>query len=230
MLATGGAKQSPSETNPNIRWIFSTSLRDSQLRAGKPKQLPNDGKLRLVIACRLESRKGTDVLIESLPMILETYPYAHLDIIGGGSLLHALKTRCAELSISDRVTFHEKVPQPEVLRILESCHLFCYPTTASEGFPKVVLEALANGLPVITTRVSVLPELIGSETGILLDEAKPIELSQAVKSIAGRPTDYTRMSQHSLKTAGMYSLENWRDSIGSILRAAWNVESLKEST
>jgi len=54
-----------------------------------------------------------------------------------------------------------KVEHSAVLDLLRKADVLLLPTTASEGFPKVVLEAMACGLPVITTRVSVLPELIG---------------------------------------------------------------------
>ncbi len=226
MFATGGSAEPPSSRNANVRWIFSTSLHSEQMLNKTPRNSPRDGRLRLIIACRQEQRKGTDVVIDALPSIAEAYPAVTLDVVGGGSLLESLKARADRLGIGDRVVFHGKVEQADVIRLLETAHLFCYPTSASEGFPKVVLEALAAGLPVITTRVSVLPRLIESGCGELLNEGKPAELAEAVNGISGDRDLYARMSKNAIATAGQYSLEEWRDFIGRVLRESWKVESL----
>jgi glycosyltransferase involved in cell wall biosynthesis len=226
MLATGGAEESPSGRNPHIEWIFSTSLRNQQIMAGCPRELPQDGKLRLIIACRQEEKKGTDVVIAALSMIADAFPALSLDVVGGGSLLAKLEQQAEALGVKRYVTFHGKVEQAKVISLLKEAHLFCYPTAASEGFPKVVLEALASGLPVVTTRVSVLPQLIGSERGIILDEADPVALSKAVAEICSDEKKYDRMSIEAIETARKYSLENWGEFIGRRLRDSWNVKSL----
>ena len=226
MLATGGAADPPSFRNPNVKWIFSTSLRADQLEQKSPKSLPADGKLKLVIACRQEPGKGTDKVIESLPAILSVFPEAKLVIIGGGSLTAGLQRRVDLLGLNGQVTFHGRVPQHRVVELLNDAHIFCYPTSASEGFPKVVLEALAAGLPVITTRVSVLPSLLESGAGILLSKADSIELAHAVTRLCSDEGAYSTMSERAIDTARQYSLEKWRDVIGEALRKAWNVRSL----
>jgi glycosyltransferase involved in cell wall biosynthesis len=222
MLATGGSDHPPSAINPNIKWIFSTSLRADQIGENRPRRLSADGKLRLIIVCRQEERKGTDIAIASMPLL----PDATLDVVGGGSLLPALKEQAKKLGVSDRVSFHGKVPQSRVLGFLKRADLFCYPTSASEGFPKVVVEALAVGLPVITTRVSVLPQLLKNGCGLILDNTTPESLAAAVTEIANDPDLYSSMSRNAIETALTYSLENWRDSIAQTLREAWAVDSL----
>jgi glycosyltransferase involved in cell wall biosynthesis len=228
MLATGGATESPSAKNTNVKWIFSTSLCSDQIAENKPKYLPGDGRLKLIIACRQEVNKGTDLVIQSMPLILDSFPNASLSVVGGGSLLEKLKEQALSFGIADRVVFHGKVEQSEVLDLLKQAHLFCYPTSASEGFPKVVLEALASGLPVITTRVSVLPQLIGNGCGVLLDEPTVGAIAAAVKEICLDETKYSQMSSKAIETARQYTLENWRDCIGETLREAWGVDSLAQ--
>ena len=225
MLATGGAEEPPSVSNPNVGWIFSSSLREGQLNRVVPRTL-NDGGPRLIIACRQEQNKGTDIVISCLPLLLGAWPDATLDVIGDGSLIGMLKNQARSLGVADRVTFHGKVEQLRVLDLLMQADLFCYPTSASEGFPKVVLEALASGLPVITTRVSVLPQLMHSGCGIILDDADPTLLARAVAEVCSSRTTYERMSARALETARDYTLERWRDEIGAALRRGWNVAEL----
>jgi len=169
MIATGGAEHPPSAINQNVRWILSTSR--TRERSGQycVKRHYPAGRLKLVIACRQVQEKGTGVLIESLPEILQTYPAVTLDVIGTGACLGEFRALTEHLGLQDRVKFWGKLEHGELMRVLRQSDLFCYPTRASEGFPKVVLEALACGLPVITTRVSVLPQLLSSGGGLLID-------------------------------------------------------------
>jgi len=223
-LATGGAVEPPSQRNGAIRWIFSTSLKEEELLRCRRRtsQSPGDD-LRLIIACRQEKEKGTGIVIESLPMIAEKFPKVTLDVVGDGAALGEWKRMAQSLGVSDRIIFHGKVDHENVIRLLQQAHLFCYPTTSSEGFPKVVLEALACGLPVVTTRVSVLPQLIGSGCGLLIDEVSAREVAQAVEDILLEDGRYVTMSAQAVETAGHYSLERWRDTIGELLRRAWGL-------
>lgn len=229
MFATGGQPEPPSRRNPNLRWIFSTSLRLEEIDGNAARVLPEDGKIRLVIACRQEPRKGTSIVIESLPGILENFPDAFLDVAGDGSLLDELKRQAVASGCSDRIKFHGKVGQSEVIDLLKKAHVFCYPTSASEGFPKVVLEALSCGLPVVTSRVSVLPQLITPDRGVALEEPNASDVAEAVSEICRDPMRYREMSLRAIEIAKEYSLEKWRDEIGTALRQAWHVSHLSSA-
>jgi glycosyltransferase involved in cell wall biosynthesis len=137
-----------------------------------------------------------------------------------------LKTRARDLKLEDRITFHGKVAQRQVIELLGRADVFCFPTSASEGFPKVVLEALSCGLPVLTTRVSVLPKLIGPGAGVLIDDPGIEAIAGGIEKICSNPDEYKKMSERASATAQKYTLENWRDAIGERLRRAWRVSSL----
>lgn len=222
MLATGGAEKPPSSKNPGVRWIFSTSLTKQELdEVGKVRSAPRDGALKMVISCRQEPKKGTEVVIQSLPLLTQRFPGVTLDVIGDGASLKNHIEEAKALGVADKIRFHRQVNHERVMEILGSADLFCFPTTSSEGFSKAVLEALACGLPVISTRVSVLPQLIGTGCGVLLQEATPHHLAKAIEQIFDKPDLYDAMSRQALQTAGDYSLESWRDEIGRHCEAAW---------
>jgi glycosyltransferase involved in cell wall biosynthesis len=229
MLATGGAVDPPSNRNSAISWIFATSVTKQELNEclRRPDREAPEG-VRLIISCRQERDKGTNVVIESLPRILEHFPGASLDVVGDGASLEEFKALVQSLHLNACITFHGKVNHQTVLQLLQQANLFCYPTSASEGFPKAVLEALACGLPVITTRVSVLPQLIGTGCGILIQEATPDALAEAVIYCFSDRRRYEAMCKQAGETAGQYSLEHWRDTIGERLRSAWG--TLRTST
>ena len=221
MMATGGADSAPSPRNTNIKWIFSTSLNQNEISSGVARELPREKGLKLITVCRLEEKKGVDVVVKSLPLILRKFPGATLDVVGGGSLLDELKASARSLNMADKITFHDKVSHPQVIALLKQADVFCYPTSASEGFPKVVLEALACGLPILTTKVSVLPRLMENGGGVLLDEPTAEAVAAGVGKICQDPEVYHRMSACAVATAQQYTLENWRDFIGETLRQSW---------
>jgi hypothetical protein len=218
MFATGGGLSAPSQ-NASIDWIFATSLAIGDFETS-PKQFRPGDPLRLVIACRQQWPKGTAQVLQSLPILLERFPNLTLDVAGDGDALVDFKRISHEYKLNNHVTFHGKLPHSRVLELLGRSTLFCYPTSASEGFPKVVLEALASGLPIVTTRVSVLPQLIGAGCGELLDDTQPVNLATAITRCL-EPDRYARMSSNAIQVARRYSLEHWRDKIGKRLTRAW---------
>lgn len=222
MLATGGATQPPSARNSQVRWIFSTSLSRRELEdCPVGRRLTLHDARRLIIVCRQEHRKGTGRVIQSLPLLLDEFPALKLDIVGDGSRLTDFRRLAESLGMSDRVVFHGRVTHAQVLALLWRADLFCYPTTAPEGFPKVVLEALACGLPVVTTRVSVLPHLIGAKCGVLIDLPVATAIARAIRSCLADGEFYHRLSENAVVTARQYSIEAWRDTIGALLEAVW---------
>ena len=154
MLATGLSPDPPSIKNSAIQWIFSSSLKDNTLRELNHggKTLRTDGRFRLITVARQIKSKGTDRIIEALPGILKIFPKVNLEIVGEGEHLTEFKTLVEKLKVQEHVFFYGNLTHESVLKLLQKVDLFCFPTQ-SEGFPKVVLEALACGLPVVTTEV-----------------------------------------------------------------------------
>lgn len=221
MLATGGGADPPSRRNSGVTWIFATGLTERDLQAcARPRIRLPGASPRLILVGRLEKGKGTGILIESLPRILEDFPEATLEILGDGSARGELEALAMQTGVGGRVGFRGNVAPGTVLRCLQEADLFCFPTK-SEGFPKVVVEALACGLPVVTTRVSVLPVLLSRGAGLLLNELTPASVAEGVRRCLSQPDTYRAMSASALETAKDYSLEKWRDRIGDRLSAAW---------
>jgi glycosyltransferase involved in cell wall biosynthesis len=221
-LATGSYPEPPSQRNPAIKWIFATTLTEREIESCSTnrEEFPRDSP-RLIIACRQEKEKGTGIVIESLLILLSEFPGIVFDVVGDGNALYNFRQLATSLRISDRVVFHGYVSHEKVIELMQQADLFCFPTVSSEGFPKAVIEAMACGLPVITTNISSLPQLIGNGCGVLLDEPTPSIMANAVRQCWMNKEMYQSMSEQAMLTARRYSLENWRDVIGRELSAAW---------
>jgi glycosyltransferase involved in cell wall biosynthesis len=221
VFATGGAVNPPSLRNPKIRWIFSTSLRESELRlCASPRASFAAAGPRLIIACRQEREKGTGAVIESLSLLEHEHPNISLDVVGDGGALAEFRKIADKLKVTHRVRFHGKVDHTRVMTLLANADLFCFPTRSSEGFPKGVLEALASGVPVVSTRVSVLPDLVGG-AGMLLDNVSALEVARGIRWCLADTARYAALSSGALRTAQQYSLERWGETISSFLIAGW---------
>jgi glycosyltransferase involved in cell wall biosynthesis len=221
-MATGGATKPPSTRNPNIQWIFSTSLTKAELSAyANPKGEKPQGNPRLITVGRQEPSKNTHLVIKSLKIIQRDFPEVRLDVVGNGSELINLHALTNKLGLSECVDFHGHVDHSTVLSLLQNAHIFCFPT-ASEGFPKAVVEAMACGLPVVTTPVSVLPQLVGN-SGITLKTYTASAIADAVANIYQDTVTYRSMSIAATEAAQYFSLENWEATIKHRLSVQWGI-------
>ena len=135
--------------------------------------------------------------------------------------LKNLKQIAADLGIIDYVNFLGNLSHEEVLRTLLNSHLFVFPTREAEGFPKALLEALACGLPAVTSSVSVIPNLIGNRNGIVLQNPDHTSVADAVNRLISDDKLLNEMSENACKTAMEFTLKRWRNVIGDKLRHNW---------
>ncbi|MFQ6060445.1 MAG: glycosyltransferase family 4 protein [Thermoplasmata archaeon] len=96
--------------------------------------------------------KGFDNLIRAFSRVLESIPESKLLLLGDGVERGALEQLSVELDVEENVIFQSWVPFDKVPLYLSASDLFVHPST-SEGFPNVVLEAMAAGLPIVMTNV-----------------------------------------------------------------------------
>jgi glycosyltransferase involved in cell wall biosynthesis len=221
VLATGESEEPPSRRNPNIHWIFSTSLTERELRINAVQRTISSSKqFRIIIVARQEEAKGTDVLIRSLSLVRQVVPCVVLDVVGDGSAMPKFKKVADDLGLQNEITFHGHVQHQQVIELLRQADLLCLPTE-SESFGKAILEALSCGLPVVTTRLPVLVRLIGLRCGVLINERTPEALARAITWCLTDPNRYEKMSQAAIQTARSYSLERWCNTVHALLETAW---------
>jgi len=219
VLATGGSDDPPSRKNRNIRWIFSSTLSNSTFSDISPSSAWKKGELlKLITVGRLSSGKNTAAVIRALPGL--AYSPVHLKIVGDGPQHRELKKLANDMGVVDQVVFLGNLPHDEVLKALCGSHLFVFPTRVKEGFPKAVLEAMACGLPVIASNISVIPKLI-SGCGVLLSSPDSQAVSEAVDKLLQDETEMHHMGMRARRLAEKYTLERWQAEIRSHLREAW---------
>lgn len=118
----------------------------------KPEDKDFSPPYRLLFCARLVREKGVYEAVEAMKYIVKKYPDAILTVMGEGRECNALKSFAKDIGVRDNVIFTGFLSGKRKYEIFKNSHIFVYPSY-KEGFPTVVLEAMAAGLPVITTPV-----------------------------------------------------------------------------
>lgn len=155
----------------------------------------------ILSVARLIAKKGLENLIEAAAILQRRGRVFQVEIIGSGPLQQALETRAAELSLSDCVRFPGAQPQETVRLAYQRAAVFALPCVVTgdgdrDGIPMVVLEAMASGVPVVSTPISGIPELIDSERhGLLVPPNIPRMLADALDRLLTDPQLRDRLAR-----------------------------------
>jgi len=153
--------------------------------------LKGKNKKKIGVVARLSEEKGLEYLIRSMPTVLKKFSNIMLYIAGTGKLENKLKTLAKSLKVEDNVTFLGHLNN--VFSFLAHIDIFVLPSR-SESLPVAIMEAMSAGLPVISTSVGGIPEIIeNGKTGILLPPRNSDELAKAIIYLLSNPNQIHKM-------------------------------------
>ena len=148
---------------------------------------PRSGPAQVVAVGRLEAAKGLDDLLAAIATLHDDGLDLALDVVGRGPHLDALRLRAARSGVAEQVTFHGAQPPEEVRRIVRTADLFVS-ASLSEGISNGVLEAMATGVPVVSTEVGGMAEVITDGVdGWLVPAGRPVHLAAAIAGALDDP-------------------------------------------
>jgi glycosyltransferase involved in cell wall biosynthesis len=147
--------------------------------------------LRLLCVARFCEKKGLDTLLEACAELRRRDVPFELHLYGSGPLQEALSEQVRRCALSGCVEIGGPISQEAVAERLRECDVFVMPgrqdaTGDMDGIPTVFMEALATGRPVVSGRVSGVPELVhDGETGLLVPPNDAQAVADAVERLAG---------------------------------------------
>lgn len=131
---------------------------------------------------RLSPEKGHLILLQAFADIRRTHPQARLVLAGDGELRSTIETRLSELGLTDAVRITGWISSDQVRDEIQQCHTLVQPSLI-EGLPVVIMEAMAQARPVITTYVGGIPELVQPDkTGWLVPAGDAEVLADAMQT------------------------------------------------
>ncbi|MFH1674655.1 MAG: glycosyltransferase [Pseudomonadota bacterium] len=168
--------------------------------AGSPHKAKTNGSVQLLTVGRLVEKKGVEYGIQCVAKVAKKYPNIEYKVAGDGPLRSDLQGLIDQLNINDKVTLLGSMPQEKVVELIKTADLFLAPSVYSkdgdqEGVPVVIMEAMAQGLPVLSTHHAGIPELVqDGVSGFLVPE-------RDVDALAGK-LDYLLEHQELWDTMG----------------------------
>jgi glycosyltransferase involved in cell wall biosynthesis len=138
----------------------------------------------IVTVCRLVSYKRVEDLIKAIKILKADIPNIKLKIIGDGPQKEYLKTLSKDLGIIDRIDFLGKISDTQdMIRVLKKSHVFALPSI-TEGFGMVIIEALAAGIPHVSSDIPPIREITDGDIGGFLCKTKNCkDLALKIKSL-----------------------------------------------
>jgi glycosyltransferase involved in cell wall biosynthesis len=150
---------------------------------------------------RLEPKKGQRHLIEACRQLAERGIAIRCWLVGEGRDRAGLERACRELGLADRIQLWGACPRERVRELMADAHVFALPSVVAEdgradGIPIALMEAMAMQRPVISSRISGIPELIEHErSGLLVAPGDPTALADALAHVHGDPLRAAQMAR-----------------------------------
>ena len=154
------------------------------------------GSLRVLYLGRLVPEKGQAVLLQAVALLSKRGHSVKITLAGDGPSRPGLERIAEQLGIASLSSFVGAVSQEELHALYANASVFCLPSYA-EGVPVVLMEAMAMGLPVVSTRIAGIPELVeDGRTGLLVSPGRPDELADALQRVLDDPSLYGKIGSN----------------------------------
>lgn len=195
---------------------------DPALRAEVRRELdlPEEAPVILFVG-PFARNKGLDDLLNAMARVLWRKREAHMVLVGDGEMLPACRAQAHSLGIESALRFLGV--RDDVSRLMAAADVFTLPSLG-EGFPLAVAEAMAAGLPVVSTQVGGVPEIVlANITGLLVAPKSPTRLADGLLKLLEDPVLARRMGlAGKLHVEAHFTLDQMVSKFESLYRAQLN--------
>ena len=207
----------PDSSKKNTIPFFTASYTDSQRNEISPKQLNPDKNLRLVFIGALIDTKRPLLSIEIAEKMIAWGYNVKLDFFGDGVLMPTLRNYINKKNLTNVVVLHGNQPASVVIEYYKNAHFLIF-LSKTEGWPKVVAEAMWWGCLPITTAVSCVPEMVGNGTRGSIIEPDKIKAAERINFYFDNPDLYADQIKEASRWAQQFTLENFEEAITNLLK------------
>lgn len=161
--------------------------------------------MHVVVARNLEDLYDMPTALRAFRRILDRFPQARLSMAGSGSRRQALEQLCAELSIDRAVTFTGRLDNARMTELYRDADLMINPSLA-DNMPISLLEAMASGVPIVSTDVGGIPYMVREgETALLVPTKDPDAMARAALAVLSDSALADRMRNAALADIRQYT-------------------------
>ncbi len=214
-------------TGPSLRLgaeLFTSAIEEVDLlqAVGDRYRRPQDGPWRIAWAGRMAPEKGLATLLRAVTLLVANGRQVRLSLIGDGPERPRLEAQARTLGITDSISWEGYVGERErFLAMLRESDLFVLPSL-TEGVPKVLLEAMACGVPVVASAVGGIPALLGGgDRGRLLRAGDEIDLATAIRSVLEDPSAARTLRERGVAWAADHTAQRQAERLVDWMRATF---------
>ncbi|WP_235726564.1 glycosyltransferase family 4 protein [Methylocaldum szegediense] len=161
----------------------------------------------IVVARNLEPIYGLTTAIRAFALLLQEKPEARLSIAGSGPQRRVLEDLASQLGISENVTFTGRLSPEEMADLYRKCDVMLNPSTV-DNMPNSVLEALAAGLPVVSTNVGGVPYIVeNKKTAMLVDPEDPTAMAESLLRVISDASLYRTLAENGLAHVAKFDVD-----------------------
>lgn len=156
---------------------------------------------RIISGGSLVEQKGLSYLVDAAALLRDRAPDFSIEIVGDGPLRDVLAQQIETLELSRHVFLVGSMPHEELMERMRTAAMVVVPSVETrdglmDGIPNMLIESLALAVPVVSTQLSGIPELVvDGETGVLVEPGDADALAVALESLLRDPARGTRMGQ-----------------------------------
>lgn len=168
---------------------------------------PPQTRERIICAVgRLTQQKRFDILIDAFKQIESKIPDYNLIIFGEGDLREKLEEKINDYNLQDRIFLPGK--NPDAVKVVNRSSVFVL-SSDLEGMPNALMEAMALGVPCVSTRCDMGPEELieNNKNGILVEPGSSSEIAKAILKIIENPDLACELSENARKLIKTHSIE-----------------------
>ena len=159
----------------------------------------------ILVARNLEAIYDNATALRAFALVARRLPQARLFIAGSGPELPALRQLTAQLGIAERVEFTGPLDRDAMAALMRRCHVMLNPSRV-DNMPNSVLEAMACGIPVVSTNVGGVPYIIDNgQTGLLVPAGDPQAMAAAALQVLTEPGFAEAIVRGATAAIGNYS-------------------------
>lgn len=206
-VAVSKEVQKTIEENCNVeaKYIYN-GIDLSKFKSNVKRSFMEDGTIRMICVARFMPEKNHKLLIYAFNKVCEVYPNCKLSLVGEGILKKEIQEMVVNLGIEDKVEFLGT--RRDVPLLLNQSDIFLL-SSNYEGFGLVIAEAMACGLPIVSTNVGAIYELIEHKhSGILVEKGNVDEFASAVIKLIQDECTRQKISQNAKIEVQKFSLIN----------------------
>ena len=204
----------------HVRPFLNPCLTDEELREGalvaSAKRLASP--VRLLFVGRIEDSKGCGRAVDIVENLSRRGIDVRLDLVGDGPDRAALASRIEAAGLSPRVQLLGWVPRPALNDLYRDAHILVFPSSSSEGWPKVLSEGMAYGVVPVASTVSSIPQYLETfRAGRALDPLDREGFSDAVAAYVREPRRWEEESSLAIRAAAGFTYAQYLRAVRDIL-------------